>query len=58
MLPTKKFRELTSAATICGRGAIFIGAREAFAERDRLSEALHPGSSEPIANNSGHRVGD
>ena len=53
----KKFRELTRRGHDLKARGDLIGARDAFAERDRLAEALFPGSTEPTADNSGHRVG-
>jgi hypothetical protein len=53
----KKFREATKRGHDLKARGDLLGAREAFAERDRLSEALYPGSSEPTADQSGRRVG-
>ena len=43
----KKFREATKRGHDLKARGDLMGAREAFAERDRLSEALYPGSTEP-----------
>jgi hypothetical protein len=53
----KRFAELTKRGHDLRSRNDHIGAREAFAERDRLSEALHPGDGSPTADQSGHKIG-